>query len=126
VRRGSALAAAPAAGTTATAATTRTGLGLPFYSGPLRYWQRVNLPDTAGKKVRLQCERLSANGTAVRINGLACGSVRWAPDEVDVTAAVRRGANLVEIDWRGSPVTLTGRVDPTRLGARMKFVSERS
>jgi hypothetical protein len=107
----------------ATAATTRTELGLPFYSGPVRYTQRFNLSEFAGKTVRLRWDGLAANGAAVRINGMACGALRWAPFELDVTKTLRRGANLLEIDWRGSPVTLTGRVDPTRLGGRGKFLA---
>ncbi len=122
VLRGGVLGAASAVGSTATAATTRSELGLPFYNGPVRYSQRFILPAVVGKTIRLRCDGISANGAAVRVNGVACGSVRWAPDEVEVTRALRRGANLVEIDWRGSPVTLTGRVDPTRLGGRVKLM----
>jgi hypothetical protein len=113
----------PSRGVTVTAATTRTELGLPFYCGPVRYWQKVTLRKVGGERMRLRCDGISANGAAVRVNGVACGSVRWSPDEVDVTRAVRRGENLVEIDWRGSPVTLTGRVDPTRFGARVKLIT---
>jgi len=114
----------PAGGSPATATTKRAELGLPVYSGPLRYRQRFYLGDMAGKTVRLRCDGISGNGAAVRVNGVPCGAVRWAPDEVDVTAALRRGANLLEIDARGSPVTLTGRVDPTRLGCRVKLVAK--
>jgi hypothetical protein len=109
--------------TITSAATTRTQLGLPFYSGPVRYAQRFNLPEFAGKTVRLRWNGLAANGAVVRINGVPCGSLRWAPFELDVTKALRRGANLLEVDWRGSPVTLTGRVDPTRLGGRAKLMA---
>jgi hypothetical protein len=59
----------------------------------------------------------------VRVNGVPCGSIRWAPDEVDVTAALRPGTNLVELDVRGSAVGLTGRVDPSRLGCRVQLVA---
>ena len=76
---------------TATAATTRSALGLPFYSGPVRYWQRFNLADQPGKSVRLRCDGIAANVAAVRINGVDCGAVRWAPNEVEVTAALKRG-----------------------------------
>ena len=126
VRPDGTLGTAPAGDVVATSHTTRSALGVPFYSGPLRYWQRFNLGEVAGKTVRLRCDGISGNGAAIRINGVPCGAVRWAPDEADVTAAVRRGANLVEIDGRGSPVALTGRVDPTRLGCRVKFVGPRS
>ena len=124
VRPGGALQATPAAEALATAATTRTALGLPFYCGPVRYWQRFNLNGKPGVTLRLCCPGITGNGAAVRVNGVRCGSVRWAPDEVDVTEAIRRGSNLFEIDWRGSPVTLTGRVDPSRLGCRVKLVGE--
>ena len=120
---GGGLAPASSGSRTATATTTRTALGLPFYAGPVRYWQRFTLADIPGKTIRLRGDGISANGAAVRVNGVVCGSMRWAPDEVEVTPALRRGANLVEIDWRGSPVTLTGRVDPTRLGGRVKLVT---
>jgi hypothetical protein len=111
-------------GRMANAGTARSTLGLPCYSGPLRYWQRFEWAGTGGQAVRLRCAGITANGAAVRVNGVPSGSVRWAPDEVDVTRALRRGSNLVEIDWRGSPVTLTGRVDSTRLGGRVKLVEQ--
>ncbi len=123
VRRGGVIAAVPAADERATSATTRTELGLPFYSGPVRYSQQVNLRPVAGRKYFLQCAGITGNGAKVWVNREDCGSLRWAPDEVEITAALRPGDNLVKIDWRGSPVTLTGRVDPTRLGGRVKVVS---
>jgi len=123
VRRGGVIAAAPAADERATSATTRTELGLPFYSGPVRYSQRVNLRPLADRSYFLQCPGITGNGAKVSVNRQDCGSLRWAPDEVEITAAIRPGENLIEIDWRGSPVTLTGRVDPTRLGGRVKVIS---
>lgn len=119
------IGAMPAGGAVATSATTRAELGLPYFGGPVRYWQRFKLGKPAGKTIRLCCAGISGNGAAVRVNGTPCGSVRWAPDEVEVTRAIRSGVNLLEIDWRGSPVALTGRVDPTRLGCRVKLVAQR-
>ncbi len=117
------LGASPKAGTTATSATTRAKLGLPFYCGAVRYSQRFHVDDVAGKQFLLRCQGICGHGAAVRINGASCGSIRWAPDEVDVTAALRSGANLVELDVRGSAVGLTGRVDPSRLGCRVQLVA---
>ncbi len=120
---GGAVASPTARGKTATSATTRAELGLPFCGGAVRYTQHFYVGEVTGRKrFRLRCEGISGNGAAVRINGLPCGSVRWAPDEVEVTAAIRRGANLLELDWRGSPVTLCGRVDTTRLDCRVALV----
>jgi hypothetical protein len=113
---------APTRSVNATAATTRSELGLPYYGGVVRYAQRFAWAPVAGQTVRLRCRGMAGNGAAVRINGVPCGSVRWAPEEVDVSAALRRGANLLELDLRGSPVTLTGRVAPTRLGCRVQLV----
>lgn len=115
----------PARGMTATAATTRAELGLPFFGGPLRYWQRFTWGGEAAKKIRLSCAGISGQSATVQLNGVPCGSIRWAPDELDVTRAMRSGSNLLEIDLRGSPVTLTGRIDPTRLGCRVKLVGGR-
>ena len=106
---------------TATVRTTRAQLGLPYYGGIVRYHQRFNVPVISGKKFRLTCAGLAGTGAAIRVNGVPCGLVLWAPDAVDVTRAVRRGVNLVELDLRGSPVVLTGRIDPTRLGCRVKL-----
>ena len=117
------LGASPKGGTTATSATTRAKLGLPFYCGAVRYSQRFHVDDVAGKQFLLRCQGICGHGAAVRINGASCGSIRWAPDEVDVTAALRPGANLVELDVRGSAVGLTGRVDPSRLGCRVQLVA---
>lgn len=115
----------PKSGGIATAATTRAELGLPFHGGRVRYWQKFRLGKMTGKKIRLRCVGIAGNGAEVRLNGVLCGSVRWAPDEVTVTRAIRSGSNLLEIDWRGSPVTLTGRVDDSRLGCRVKLVERR-
>lgn len=120
------IAATPAGSGQATSATTRSELGLAFYSGPLRFWQRFRMETVAEKTAWLHCAGIAGNGASVRLNGVECGSIRWAPDEMDVTRAIRAGWNLLEIDWRGSPVTLTGRVDPTRLGCRVKIVSHHS
>ena len=109
----------------AASATTREELGLPFHGGPLRYSQRITFQPTAGKTYFLQCPDVAGNGATVRVNGRACGAIRWAPEQVDVTRALRSGSNLIELTWRGSPVVLTGRVDRSRLGGRPKLVSPR-
>ena len=126
VSPGGLISPAPANGTVATAATPRAELGLPYHGGVVRYGQKFRLRGPGSKSVRLRCAGLAGNGATVRLNGVPCGAVRWAPDEVDVSAALRPGVNLVEIDWRGSPVTLTGRVDPSRLGCRVKLVAAAS
>ncbi|MEO6875625.1 MAG: hypothetical protein ABI222_12470 [Opitutaceae bacterium] len=123
VRPGGKIEAAGASGASATSATTRAELGLPYFGGPLRYTQQFHLRSLPGKPVHLRCEGFSGNGGAVRVNGVICGTMRWAPADVDVTKALRRGNNRLEIDWRGSPVTLTGRVDPSRPGGRVKLVT---
>lgn len=115
----------PAGGIIATSATTRTKLGLPYYCGAVRYAQRFNVGEAAGQQFLLRCAGISGHGAAVRINGIACGSIRWAPDEIDVTAAIQPGSNLVELDVRGSAVGLTGRVDPSRLGCRVQLVTRK-
>jgi hypothetical protein len=121
-RRRHAVGPLPLGPVVATAKTTRAELGLPFFSGPLRFWQRFQMGPPAGKSLWLNCVGITGYGAAVRVNGQLCGSICWAPDEVEVTRAVRAGSNLLEIDWRGSPVTLTGREDHTQLGCRVKLV----
>ena len=107
----------------ATAHSTRRELGLPFFSGPLCYEQTFQLRAVTGKSVRLGCDGRPGNVTAVRLNGVACGSLRWAPYSVDVTAALRAGENKLSLAFRGSSVTLCGRRDETRLGCRVKLLA---
>jgi hypothetical protein len=112
----------PAQQISATAATTRAAMGLPFYGGPLRYAQEFDWRGPLGGAVDLAFNTSPGNVAGIRLNGVACGVVRWAPDRVDVTAALRVGRNRLEIDLRGSPVTLCGREDATQLGARVRLV----
>lgn len=121
VARDGVITAIPRAEMTATSATTRTELGLPFHGGLVRYTQEFDGAELAGGTVHLAFTRPPDGVAEVRLNGTPCGAVRWAPDAVDVSAALRPGRNRLDIDLRGSPVTLCARVDPTRLGARVRL-----
>ena len=129
VRPGPQLRPRPAGRITATARTTRSQLGLPHHGGGVRYRQSFQLAEVpaAGSAIPpyiMTCAGIAGTGATVRVNGAPCGAVRWAPDEVDVTSALRRGTNVVELELRGSPVVLTGRTDPTRLGCRVRLIAQ--
>lgn len=119
---GGAIARLPGQGGVATAATTRATLGLPYYGGAVVYAQEFEWRGPAGAPVSLEFSAPPGNGAAVKLNGVDCGAVRWAPDCVEVTAALRRGRNRLEIYLNGSPVVLCGRVDTTKLGARVRLM----
>jgi hypothetical protein len=68
--------------------------GLGSYSGGVTYRRQVDL-DTAGATV-LELGRV--RGTAeVRVNGELIGARVWSPYRFDISAAVRPGANEIEV-----------------------------
>lgn len=76
--------------------------GVKYFSGTAVYSQEIVLPRsfTRGSKPRYVLELGDVRNLArVRVNGKYCGSVLWcAPFSADITAALKPGRNLVEIE----------------------------
>jgi hypothetical protein len=71
-------------------------LGLPHYSGGVRYSKRVELPAEPSAKLLLDLGRV--RGTAeVIVNGTSCGTRLWHPYLFDITTAAQAGVNEIEI-----------------------------
>ncbi len=82
------------------------------------YRRTVALPaEWAGRRITLDLRRVSTEAT-VRVNGKDCGRVEWPYGAVDVTTAVRAGANA-EIE-----ITVTARTPQGETWALMGYATE--
>ena len=71
-------------------------MGLPCYSGALRYRKQVELSEAHLRgRLILDLGRVAATAE-VRVNGKPCGARVAPPWEFDVTDAARPGANTIE------------------------------
>jgi len=77
--------------------TTRPEAGIRYYSGMATYRTTFDLPKAAASEWRLDLGEVHCIAR-VRMNGKDIGVVWCAPWQVDITAAVRRGENQLEID----------------------------
>ena len=84
-----------------------TPQGLAFFAGRVTLRQRVTLPPVSGRAV-LDIHNLRAAVAHVRVNGEYQGSVAWPPHRVDVTAGLRSGENVIEIELVGTLRNLLG------------------
>ncbi|MDX9980492.1 MAG: glycosyl hydrolase [Lentisphaeria bacterium] len=83
--------------------------GYPFYAGRLVLAASLDLPaPAAGERVFLELGPLQAVLAKARLNGHAAGSIAWAPEEVELTPWVRKGANHLEIELVNSLRNLLG------------------
>jgi len=71
--------------------------GLPFYSGNILYRKEIPVYSKPGARTFV---KLSFEGTLarVRVNGLACAPVLFAPWETEITNAVHEGLNVLEVE----------------------------
>jgi hypothetical protein len=74
-----------------------TASGLPFFAGRVRLRQTVMLPGFEGRAV-LEVDDLRAAVAHVWVNGQSMGTVAWPPHRVDITAGVRVGENVIEVE----------------------------
>jgi len=83
-------------------------VGLPFYAGTVTYRADVELADLApGERVVLRMPGLRGSAE-VRVNGHVADHVLWPPYECDVSAQVRHGQNVVEIEVANTLRNLLG------------------
>lgn len=75
--------------------TTRPEPGIRYYSGIATYRRDFDRP--AGAKVLLDLGTVQVMAR-VRVNGKDCGTLWCAPWQVDITSALRDGANTLEVD----------------------------
>ncbi|MBN1490056.1 MAG: endo-1,4-beta-xylanase [Phycisphaerae bacterium] len=71
-------------------------LGLPHYSGGIRYSARVTLAKPDGAKLILDLGRVRGS-VDVTVNGTPCGTRIWHPYRFDITDAATAGANQIEL-----------------------------
>jgi len=103
-------------GTTAvvTAAPTTLKLGnwvpqgLACYSGALAYTTTFRTTVQKGRRVVLEVPAWEGVLLRGRVNGRDCGAVAWPPYEVDITDALRSGANTLAIEIVSSRRNLLG------------------
>ncbi|MBP1614251.1 MAG: DNA-binding protein [Bacteroidetes bacterium] len=68
-----------------------------YYSGTVTYKTSFNRKKNPKGRILLSVGKV-ADVATVRINGVDCGTVWTAPYEVDVTSAMKKGTNLLEIE----------------------------
>jgi hypothetical protein len=84
-----------------------TAQGLAFFAGRARLRQAIELPALGGRAV-LEIRNLHAAVAHVIVNGRRMGAVAWPPHRVDITAGVRPGENVFEIELVGTLRNLLG------------------
>jgi hypothetical protein len=84
-----------------------TAQGLAFFAGRVTLRQSVTLTPVSGRAV-LDIHAPRAAVAHVRVNGEHQGSTAWPPHRVDVTAGLRPGENVIEIELVGTLRNLLG------------------
>jgi len=84
-----------------------TAQGLPFFAGRATLRQTVTLPPLQGR-TRLEVHNLRAAVAHVGMNGQHMGAIAWRPHRVDVSAGLRPGENVIEIELVGTLRNLLG------------------
>ncbi len=72
--------------------------GYKFYSGEMVYRQNVKLDKLKGEKIYLEADKISAVVTRVLVNGKFAGYFAWQPHKLEITALVKKGENMIEIE----------------------------
>lgn len=83
--------------------------GYPFYAGAMALERSFDLPaKRAGRRYLLRLARPAAIVVVPRLNGRELPALAWSPWEVDITDALRPGANHLELTLVGSLRNLLG------------------
>ncbi|NSW90805.1 MAG: glycoside hydrolase [Firmicutes bacterium] len=88
-----------------------TSSGYPFYAGSITLTASVNLENT-GKKVYLRLNNINAASASVNVNGRNIGLKYWEPFIYDITDAVVKGSNEIEVTL---DTTLFNLMGPNRI-----------
>ena len=68
-----------------------------YYSGHATYRGLFRWKNEQDGRIILRLGKV-ANVATVRVNSIACGTAWTAPDEVDITDALRNGTNVLEVE----------------------------
>ncbi len=82
--------------------------GLACYSGALAYQTTFTTTRSKGARVFLEVPDWAGTLLRVRVNERDCGRILWPPYELDITEAVRDGANTLAIEVVSSRRNLLG------------------
>lgn len=77
--------------------TTSADEGIKYYSGTATYRKVFDLPNKKSQHIFVDLGNVK-NVAVVRLNGKTLGTLWCAPWRVDVTAAIKAGSNVLEID----------------------------
>lgn len=77
--------------------TTHPNDSVRYYSGTATYLNHFEVADAAAMPTTLRLDSLYDLAT-VRINGIDCGTIWTAPFKTDISHAVRKGLNRLEIE----------------------------
>jgi hypothetical protein len=79
-----------------------TAQGYPFYAGSLVYRLGFDLGRIGSSRWELDLSGARGTNLSLTVNGTEIGSVPFPPYRGDITAALKKGANVVEIEVIGS------------------------
>jgi len=71
--------------------------GFPFYCGTMRYLKKTKIPLRKGATYLLRLKRPMGTLFSVSINGRVVGFLWKRPWEIDMSKAIRKGDNVLEI-----------------------------
>jgi len=81
--------------------------GFPFFTGPLSYRTRFQLPRAPSQPVYLELGEVR-EGCSVYVNGTHAGDLLWPPFQLEVERLLRRGQNDLEVVVYGTLRNLLG------------------
>jgi hypothetical protein len=84
-----------------------TAQALPFFAGRATLRQTFSLPPLDGRTT-LEIHNLRAAVAHVWANGQHMGAIAWLPHRVDVSAGLRAGENVIEVELVGTLRNLLG------------------
>ncbi len=86
--------------------------GFPFYCGRVALTANFDLADKTEERVLLKLVGINAASARVEVNGQYRGALRWAPFVIDISEAVRQGANTLKVELA---TTLVNAFGPNRM-----------
>lgn len=102
-------------------------LGFPHFSGTLVHKQNFRWAKREGERVELTLSRPPSDHVVVMLNGRKAGKLLWSPWRLDLTRALRDGANELELHVSNTLTNLMyARPRPSGLNGTVKLIVRRS
>jgi hypothetical protein len=82
--------------------------GLNMYANQVGYTKNIKLQKKTGKQYILRLGKWAGTVCDVTVNGKSTGTIAYPPYEIDITAALKNGDNVIEVKVTGSLKNLLG------------------